>query len=338
MSKLNHLFFLWWLLLPAAQAQELPCVDDYADSLATHSTRDLYIESQGDSLFATLYLPGHQKPKAVVILVPGGGNNAEILRITPQFLSVRMANCGLATLTFDKRGVGRSGGEYASSTFRDFIRDVSNLADALSEMEELRSVPIGAAGFSQGGRLVPNIALQNKKIRFIGSVSGPITGVGRTRSFAFRNSVLESQLSDSLQEIILPVWEAQFAALDNRDTTELNRIDELIRKKAETLPRGVLPPYSADIPQTPIYNSMGIDFVSELDQLEIPWLSLYGEWDRVVPVAESIANIRREMEEGGNTLYQIEVLPKGDHSLRNSETGEWYPMEQMLIGWILEQL
>jgi pimeloyl-ACP methyl ester carboxylesterase len=199
-------------------------------------------------------------------------------------------------------------------------------------------IPIGAAGFSQGGRLVPNIAVRNEKVKFIASVSGPITGVGFTRNFAFRNSVLESQIRDSVQEIILPIWEAQFKALDSRDKNELERIDSLISQKAKELSRGVLPPYSSDIPKTPIFNSMGMDFVSELDQLSVPWLSLYGEWDRVVPVEESITNIKRQMSAAGNKEYEIKVFPKGDHNLRNSETQEWYPMEQILIGWILKQV
>ncbi len=335
-------FYFALLLLSISQialmAQEYPCIEEYSDSLATHTTRDIIIESKGDSLSGTLYLPGNQSAKAVVILVPGGGNNAEILRSTPRSLSKRMANCGLAALMFDKRGVGNSGGDYESTTFLDYIDDASRMVDVLSEMPELKDAPIVASGFSQGGRLVPNIAIKNSKVKFITSVSGPIAGVGYTRNYAFRNSILESQISDSVQEVILPIWEAQFTALDNRDEEELIRIDSLIREKSTTLARGVLPPFSADIPKMPIYNSMGIDLVSELDQLNIPWLSLYGEWDRVVPVDESIKNIEREMKEGGNSSYEIVVVPKADHNLRNVETREWYPMFANLIGWILTQI
>jgi hypothetical protein len=111
------------ILLNPAFAQSVHCVENYADSIATHSTTEHYFISDGDSLFGTVYMPGDQNPKGLVILVPGGGNNVEILRMTPRFLSRRMANCGLATLTFDKRGIGNSGGDYESTTFDDFIND-----------------------------------------------------------------------------------------------------------------------------------------------------------------------------------------------------------------------
>lgn len=318
--------------------QELPCVDRYSDSLATHSTRQVYITSAGDSLFGTIYMPGNGRPKGLVIIVSGGGNDAEILRITPRFLSRRMANCGLATFMFDKRGVGLSGGEYAQTDFNDFINDVSVIADYLGAREEFKGITMGAVGLSQGGRLVPNIAIKNNKIRFIASISGPIAEVGATRNYAFRNSVLESQLSDSVQQIILPLWDTHFAALDKRDWEALRQLDVQIVKHTNTLPAGLLPPFSKEIPKMPIYNSMGMDFVSELDQLDVPWLCLYGERDRVVPVETSISNIKREMNEGGNTEYEIVVIPKGDHNLRNVETGVWYPMERVLTGWILKQV
>ena len=81
---------------------------------------------------------------------------------------------------------------------------------------------------------------------------------------------------------------------------------------------------------------MGNDYISELSRLRIPWYILYGEEDRIVPVSESINNIEQLMSKSGNDSYSIEIVENGNHMLENMETGEWYPFEAKIIGWILE--
>lgn len=327
-------FFI--LLVPASGVCQLQCVQSYSDSTSSHRLESVSFESARVTLSGELYLPAAEGLYPGVILIPGGGNNTEILRNTPVFMAKRMANCGIAAMVYDKRGTGHSGGTYTISTFDHFINDAGEAIDFLAGHEEIHSEQVGALGFSQGGRLTPNIAVRNSTVSFIASVSGPIYSVAQTRFYAFKHSLERSQVSDSLREEILPVWEEYFQALDTNDKSRLRKLDDTIEEMSATMHSQLLPPLSHQIPQHPIFNSMGTDFTGELGKLNVPWYLLYGEDDHVVPVSESINQVKEKMKEAGHTEYQIELLDSANHMLVNKNTDERYRFEEMIIRWILD--
>jgi len=323
-------------IIPISGNSQVTCVSSYSDSLATHRFDSVTFESAGISLAGELYLPSGTAPHPAVILIPGGGNNVQNLRNSPVFFAQRLANCGIAALVYDKRGTGNSGGNYSSSTFDDFIEDAGQVVNYLASRDEIKSNQIGAIGFSQGGRLAPNVAVRNPKLSFIASVSGPIYSVALTRFYSFQRSLNRTQLSDSLKSVILPIWEAHYQALDSRNTVKLKELDKIIEEKNQQMNRNFLPPASGDVPQHPIFNSMGTDYVDEISSIDVPWYMIYGEDDLAVPVQESIQNIKQQMEAGGHTDYHIEILPYADHMLVNQETNERYLFEEMIIKWIMD--
>ena len=132
------------------------------------------------------------------LLVPaGGGRHPGIVivpgsepahRTTYDFWAYFFAAHGFAVLTYDKRGVGDSGGTFDRSA------DTANLeqlaADALAGLDWLRRQPevdptrVGLDGASQGGWVVEIAAARSSAVRFATLQSAPAMSVGRQLAYA----------------------------------------------------------------------------------------------------------------------------------------------------------
>ena len=123
----------------------------------------------GSTLAGTLFTPKH--PVAAIVLVHGSGQEKRLVE-----LAARLAGRGFAVLTYDKRGVGESGGVYAGPEVGTNNVDAANLdllaADASAATDALvarlpaRQRPVGLAGGSQAGWVIPLAAQKNRAVHF----------------------------------------------------------------------------------------------------------------------------------------------------------------------------
>lgn len=123
---------------------------------------DVVFKSAGTTLAGTIYSP--QNAYAAVVIVHGSGQERRMTE-----LAELLANNGIAVLSYDKRGVGKSGGVYAGPEVGTNNVDSVNInllakdaGAALNKMKQYtKGVPIGLLGFSQAGWIIP-IAAKNK--------------------------------------------------------------------------------------------------------------------------------------------------------------------------------
>ncbi len=167
------LFFLCWIAFHGATAQSL-------DSI---TRRDITFSSEGILLAGTLFSP--TGPHAAIVLVHGSGQEKRMIRFAE-----RVAAQGIAVLTYDKRGVGASGGTYAGPEVGTNNVDSANLSllakDANAAVNKLHEVavdlPVGLLGFSQAGWIIPIAATLNPSVDFMVVFSGPtITSLEQLR-------------------------------------------------------------------------------------------------------------------------------------------------------------
>jgi uncharacterized protein len=104
----------------------------------------------------TLVVPSGAGSFAAVLIIPGSGrldrdSNIGSLRMNMGTMATAFAQRGIASLRFDRRGIGCSDGNWFSTGFFD------NRDDALAGLQYLRSRPevranaIGVVGHSEGG-------------------------------------------------------------------------------------------------------------------------------------------------------------------------------------------
>ncbi len=163
---LAGLFFLCGL---CCRAQVLPLEEN------------VVLNTKEGQIKGKLLLPGGVKTCPVVLIIAGSGptdmdGNSAIGNLrnnSLKFLAEGLAANGIASLRFDKRGIGTSasaGKEESKLRFEDYVNDVTGWIDYLAK--EKRFTTITVAGHSEGA-LIGMLACQNRpKVKGYISVAG----------------------------------------------------------------------------------------------------------------------------------------------------------------------
>lgn len=298
---------------------------------AARETRVTF-QSGGVELTGTLRLPAAGEAASGVVFLPGGGR--QFLTEEPTWFAEQFADRGIASLVFDKRGTGDSGGAWNTATFDDFLAD-AGVAVATLRSHLAPTAKIGVMGFSQGGRLAPVVAVRTGADAAV-SISGPQTSVTRTRLFALEGAMRESGLREDDIALSLEIWAAHMELL--RTGEGLAGLDLRVREARGRLHPSALPPLSGEYEPSPVFNSLHFSGEEALADLSVPWLAIFGADDRTVPVDESVQAIVRAMARSGNTEFSLIVVPESGHGV-NGADGRRHPLYSgPALDWMSAQL
>ncbi len=146
------------------EAEEISTAGDIVEKPVSFRSGDL-------TLAGTLTLPATQTPPLCVVLLVAGsgpvdrdGNAAGFRMDAYRQLAHALAGSGIASLRYDKRGVGESAGDAATASRADLLADVRAAWDALSARSELAETPRVALGHSEGTYLVEDLAAGNPDV------------------------------------------------------------------------------------------------------------------------------------------------------------------------------
>jgi pimeloyl-ACP methyl ester carboxylesterase len=270
-------------------------------------------------LRGVLHLPVSVGPYPAVVFMHGGGRR--FLNSEPNDFARMLVERGIAALVYDKRGIGESEGVWVDSDFEDFIGDAGAAIEFLGGRDDIRADRIGVVGFSEGGRLAPVVAVRYPVAVAI-SVSGPGVSPRETRLFALENSLLEAGITGVRLDRAMELWRDHFEMLlAGRPPQPL---DSAIFAALADLPAQALPTPSEYYTTDPFHNSLHFDPEPDLRRLSVPFLSLLGDRDVVVPVERSAQNLTRIFESVGNERAEIVILPGATHAL-DSPPGTRHP-------------
>jgi len=123
----------------------------------------------GHLLSGTLTSPVQASGAPAVILVAGSGKNDRNGTAMGHFLLLSdfLTRNGFVVLRSDKRGVGKSTGNYAEATTEDFASDVSAALNFLKIRKEVDPKKIGLVGHSEGSLIAPMVASAGGDVAFI---------------------------------------------------------------------------------------------------------------------------------------------------------------------------
>ncbi|WP_316749640.1 alpha/beta hydrolase family protein [Pedobacter gandavensis] len=226
-----YLFFLLCCLSLRSFGQNTP------DSIHREDfkTENVKFNSAGVILEGSIFIPKHTV--AALVLVHGSGQETRM----NSFASF-LAENGIAVLTYDKRGVGQSGGIYAGPEVGTNNVDASNLnllaLDASAATDELlihmttKRILLGLMGFSQAAWVIPLAAEKNPKVKFITLFSGPVVTTLEQLRFQFytngNSKFWETHSeSDVREHISNDPDKYQFAPTDPREALSLLSIPGL---------------------------------------------------------------------------------------------------------------
>jgi len=148
-------------------------------------TRPAAFGDGGVRLAGRLILPLGAGPFPAVVIVPG---SVPAHRDTYDLWALFFASRGFAVLTYDKRGVGSSTGQYVRAATGENLESLAS--DALAGVAWLRRrhdvdpLRIGLSGGSQAGWVIALAASQSRSVRFAALQSGPAMSVARQLAYS----------------------------------------------------------------------------------------------------------------------------------------------------------
>ncbi len=134
-------------------------------------------------LAGTLELPDGDLPVPAALLLVGSGevdrdsDHPKLALVVTRELAAALAQAGIASLRYDKRGVGASGGDFLTTALDDARQDA---VDALAVLRRHRSVDparVLVIGHSEGAVHAISLAVADASLAGLGILAGPaVTG------------------------------------------------------------------------------------------------------------------------------------------------------------------
>lgn len=262
---------------------------------AGFTIQDVKFESQGITLAGSILQP--KNSFAAVVIVHG----SDPVKREMEFAK-RLAKEGIAVFTYDKRGVGESGGVYVGPSVGTNNIDTANLtllaqdANAAAETFQTylkdKKIPIGLVGFSQAGWIIPMAASKNPQIKFMVLFSGPTITTLEQLRFQFYTNGNNS------------FWE---------NHTEAEAIE-----------------HTKNDPDK--YQFAATDPKTYLSTLSIPGLWLFGEKDIQIPVQLCIEQLNTLTTQG--KPFEYTSFPKLGHN--TSSSNETAPIDTA-VQWMKQK-
>ena len=306
----------------------------------TPRMEDLTFNSGDVILSGTLVIPSGVGPWPGVVFVHGAGAET---RHASRFLASYYAERGIASLIYDKRGAGQSGGDWQAVGFDALAQDVLAAVEVLRRRPEIDPAAIGLRGQSQGGWVAPLAASQSTEIAFLVTVAGPMVTPAEEGHWDAVRALKQARYDTT----VIAELDALFAERDQAVRTGNWETYRAALTKAQQRPwfdaSGVSPEINPDSWLWPWYRKiLDFDPVPVFEPLSIPILALLGAEDESIP-AEKSASILRRLRDDGHRPYTIVVYRSVNHAMRKVPTGAEFQWPAYADGfldrqveWILE--
>lgn len=258
----------------------------------SHRELPVTVNSGKIELHGSLTLPNSNARKLTVCLIISGsgptdrdGNNPYMKNESLKLLAYALADSGIASLRYDKRGVGESTISDSAAKavrFGDFIRDAEAWIDTLKKDPRFNRIVV--AGHSEGS-LIGMIAAQKKVDGFIS-----IAGAGKPASF-----LLKDQISANL-----PAYATKSKII----------IDSLVQGyMVNDVPKDLYMIFSPEV-MPYLISWFRYDPATEISKLNIPALIVQGDAD--LQVTKEDADLLTQAKKGNREI----IIPEMNHVLK----------------------
>jgi uncharacterized protein len=296
----------------------------------------------GDIVLAgTLMLPAKPGKYPAVVLFHGSGPMERFSDRARWF-----AQQGLAALTYDKRGVGESTGDFHKVSFLELSSDGLAGIEFLKQRPDIDARKIGVWGISQGGWLAPLAASRSEDVAFVIAVSGPGVSPGEQMVYFYACELREQGVAqpqiDEASDMRRKVWAylSTGAGYDDAKNAVAQAKSRPWYKQVAAQQDGIFDTFeNAPRARNSVWfqNEANYDPVATLRKVGVPALFFFGDADRLVPVPKSVDIIRRTLTATGHRDFAIQVFPGADHGLyaHNDYRQEVPGYHQFMKSWLL---
>ena len=290
-------------------------------------------EAPGVTLSGTLTKPsgGGLFPAVLLIAGPGPMDRDETIGSHKPFqvLADYLTRHGIAVLRVDKRGVGKSTGQFEQATTQDFASDAQAGVQYLMTRSDVDPKRIGLLGHGEGGLVAPMVAAKIPQIAFLVLIGAP--GVNGEQ-------ILLEQTERSEKAAHIP--EEQISA-DKEIGSMLYKMVREGKTPAQLSATLNGLPEDARVfaahwqPQVQRMNSpwlhwfLSYDPAKVLEQVKCPVLAIDGEKDMQLDPERNLNAIKSALSHSGNHDVTVHLFPGLNYLLQPAKTG---------LGWEYETI
>jgi pimeloyl-ACP methyl ester carboxylesterase len=292
---------------------------------------------EGITLAGTLTLPQGTGSFPVVLLLAGTGpadRNETFGHHHPLLVYADdLTRKGIATLRYDKRGVGGSTGHDCNYTFDEDAQDALAAVAFLQSRKDIDPEKIGLLGTSEGGIVAYQLAARSTNISFIVLLGTP--ALNGEKSMFLQHSLVwkASGLRDRVVSIQANMEKDCFENIKNEKdgVKALEKIKDTVeayRAKMTDDDRKALKTTLDTVDQwgkaleSPFWRcAFSYDPKDDLLKVKCPVLAVWGDKDLLVPPDEQRPALEAALREGKNTDFTLKVLPGLNHAMQHCKTG-----------------
>jgi pimeloyl-ACP methyl ester carboxylesterase len=271
-------------------------------------TEEFRFSNGGVDFFGILTIPVGTDPAPLIINSHGSENAAATAF---DWAAAWYAQAGYATLIFDKRGTGQSGGNF-SHNFELLASDLNAAVATAAQHPAIDSELIGVGGYSQGVYVTTLAASHNENIKFViasyGMTESPLVEEMQITQNLFEKAYPEKSWSEF--EPFVQACAAAFALEDNERWGEVKQLSSHWRREVSStdlettmVGDGCLswPPFILRLVgrgQLPEGLMWEYDPKPIMASLNVPVIWQFGEADTTAPSATSIFKVQQWISSG----------------------------------------
>lgn len=284
--------------------------------------REEFFESNGAKIYGTLALPEEGEGFAACLFIGGslpqtreGDIDNSKVDWFPNPLPERklfrdeariLKKTGVATFRYDKRGCGKSEGDFNTTGLLNLVDDARMALQWLRNLPEIDGERVGVLGQSEGAVIALILAAEDPSLRFAvwqGGVYNSLDGIMKWQAEAFWK--LDSEAINNMRQgVPLIYW--MYKQVDDL-IASARKGEEFFRLGDEDWSFSWYLPWFKDH-----FDNPPARFV---DKVQCPMLILHGALDHNCPSSEA-EQAEQALIDAGNTNVTMHIFPGLDHSFR----------------------
>jgi dipeptidyl aminopeptidase/acylaminoacyl peptidase len=266
--------------------------------------RDYSFESNGLQLYGTMWKPVKSIQKGLFFVTSSQGNDRSGTNAEADYF----ARLGYTIFNYDKRGTGKSEGDWQSATIEELCSDDINAIAFFAKTVMLPISEIGIKGSSQGGIKIPYILTKIPELKFGISISCPSGSLLESDLNNWKNTNID-QIGQKNIDVAAKVQKAGYDYLaNNLSYKKLNSIKN--KYVNQDWYKYVWVP-EENIQKDYKLNFRGLPYFKKISQ---PILVIQGLSDIVIP-ENSYIIIEKVLKKSKSKKYKILTLENTTHSM-----------------------
>lgn len=298
-------------------------------NIKPYETENIVFNNKDVKLSGMVYHPINSlnKPVKYVILIHGSGAQD---RYSPYYISLgyALSKRGIGVLLYDKRGTGKSGGNFETSSITDLAEDAIAAYNYLKIKHAKNISKIGLLGTSAGGWVAPLASNMIKDCDFLILNVGPSVSVFEQDIHRVKYAMKgDGKKQDDIDSAIAFTKLYFQYASDNKPDTWIKLQQQISIIKEKKWAEYVNIPKNKDDSDLKWWRNNNYNPKMALKNLNCRTLSIFGEYDPLVPPEENEELMNKYLTLAG-VDFDIKVISGTLHDMKtfqglNGENWKW---------------